>query len=107
MKEFDNKSTAIEIKEVKEHRKDQFNSEMASMPGLTLWQYNTLTHVLTKAQFEMVQVQIDTRHGFVAPKVMDNNGLMTRKKVIMVENCAYFQALNYKNAVKKVEKNFR
>lgn len=107
MKDFDSKPTSIEIKEVKEHRKEQFNSEMHSIPGLTLWEYNTVTKVLQAATIEVSQMQVDNEHGFLTPKIMDNNGTVTRKKVLMRADCAYFQSLNFKNALKKVEKNFR
>lgn len=107
MKEFDEKPTVIEIKEVKEHRKEQFTSIMHSIPGLTLWEYNTETKVLQAATFEIIQVQVDKEHGDFTPKIMDNNGIMTRKKVLQQPGCAYFQALNFKNALRKVEKYFK
>ena len=107
MKDFDEKPTVIEIKEVAEERKEIRSDEMHSLPGLTLYEYNPETKVLQKAEFDMIQKQIDTSHGFITPKIMDNNGIVTIKKVLRKKGCAYFQALNFKNALRKVEKNFR
>lgn len=107
MKEFDETPHAIEIREVKEHRKEQRVSEMHSYPGLILWEYNPETKILQEATFDVIQKQIDVKHGFAEPKIMDNNGLVTVKKVLQKPGCAYFQALNFKNALRKVEKHFR
>jgi len=107
MKDFDDKPTTIEIQEVKEHRKEMQTDLMHSFPGLTLFEYDPETKILQAATFDLIQKQIDVNHGFITPKLMDNNGLVTVKKVIRNKGCAYFQALNFKNALKKVEKNFK
>lgn len=107
MKEFDEKPTSIEIKEVAEERKEIRSAEMHSIPGLTLYEYDPVTKVLQKAEFKVIQKQIDVNHGFITPKIMDNNGIVTFKKVLRKKGWAYFQALNDKNALRKVEKNFR
>jgi len=107
MKDFDDKPTTIEIQEVKEHRKEMQTDLMHSFPGLTLFEYNPETRVLQAAEFALIQKQIDFNHGFMEPNIMDNNGLVKIKKIIRNKGCAYFQALNFKNALRKVEKNFR
>lgn len=66
------------------------------IPGLTLWEYNHVTHILDKAQFKK-----EERFELTSLDPEKVNKLIHRKKVDIKENCVYTQALNRKNAIKK------
>jgi len=62
----------------------------SSVPrGCSIWEYNTTTRALRKAQIEEVEVQ-------------DERGKAVRKCVMQDEGCQYFYALNEKGAKEKV-----
>lgn len=66
------------------------------IPGLTLWEYNLKTKQLVKAEFK----KIDHKLNF------DRTDLEKRYQVIINENCTYFQALNEKNAIKVLKRDY-
>jgi hypothetical protein len=65
---------------------------MQVMRGHTLWDYDPETKVLIKAEYETV---VDTATN------------QTIRKVITKTGHDYFQALNKKNAAKKIAKAYR
>lgn len=56
--------------------------------GLTLWQFNTESKVLTKAKIKQTNFKVDGSK---------------RHQVVIEDNCIYFQALNKKNALRKLK----
>jgi hypothetical protein len=98
MKELENqpqKKDSIEIIAQAEVKKEiKLIGSQRVIPGLTLWQFNLISGVLTKALFKSEDLVLDfTKHN-------PAKDLAKRKKVIIEENCVYFQALNTKNALK-------
>ena len=89
MKIEDEKKDKIEIvSQVQQKKQIKFIGSQRSIPGLTLWQFNTETKSLNKAKFKQTNYTL--------------NG-SKRSQVIIEDNCIYFQALNMKNALKKVK----
>ncbi len=74
-------------KEVKKELK--LIGSQRKISGLTLWQFNEKNKELTKATFKESSYVI---------------GGGVKLRVITEENCIYFQALNRKNALKKIKK---
>ena len=73
----------------------KYLGSMKAIPGLTLWQYHLQTSELTKAEFEEAPVVFH-----------EGNVIKPKKKVLRQNDCLYVQALNVKNAVKKLNKMF-
>lgn len=91
--------TRIELGVEKEQKKEiKLVASQRRIPGLVLWSFNQNTKELKKADFVTEDFTIDfTKHNPV-------EDLLKRSKVRIEENCLYFQALNRKNAIKKLEK---
>ncbi len=90
------KDNKVQIVEEKQHRKEikVIDSER-SIPGLTLFEYNEVTHNVTVAKFKIASVFI-TGGSDVNER--------TTYQCITHENCTYVQALNVRNAIKKLMK---
>jgi len=71
-------------------KQEKYLGRERKIPGLTLWEYNGSTNVLKKAE-------IKTSAMF--------NGTV-KNSVSINSSCAYMQALNRKNAIKKVKQRF-
>ena len=90
MKLDQDKNEKIEIVIQKEVKKElKLIGSQRKISGLTLWQFNENTKELTKARFKESSYVI---------------GGGIKLSVITEENCIYFQALNRKNALKKINK---
>ena len=63
-------------------------------PGLQLFSFNTETYELKKAMF------LEQKTAYF----MDIKNNVRKKKVNVEKDCIYFQALNMKNAIKKIVK---
>lgn len=66
------------------------------IPGLTLWEFNVQTRILSKAVYKSIDFEYSTSNGFNQKKLT----------VSINENCIYFQALNQKNATKVLKRDF-
>jgi len=89
-----NQDPKIEIQAEQQQKKDiRLLGQEMRIKGLTLWQFNTISKVLIKAKFEKIHV------------VDFTNQVRENHKVKVQDNCIYFQALNLKTAIKKLNKN--
>ena len=89
MKIEDEKKDKIEIvSQVQQKKQIKLIGSQRLIPGLTLWEFNTETKSLNKAKFKQTNYSL--------------NGSKTHQ-VIIQDNCIYIQALNMKNALKKVK----
>lgn len=68
--------------------------------GLILWEFNVVDKTLIKAEYSENKIILNTLN-----KNDPNN--VTKKKIIVKSNCIYIEALNEKNAVKKIIKQFK
>lgn len=89
------KKEKIEIGIEKQEKKTlKLLGSQRHIPGLALWEYNNETGELKKAEF--VKETITLRE-------LSQKAIQTiRKKIVMKEGCYYFQALNRKNAIRKL-----
>lgn len=105
MKDFDEKPSSIEIKEVEEEKKDlQWIGEMVMAKGMPTWEYDPETKQLVKAEFEEKQVQLEESPRSFIGSIMPHNKIVTRYRLKKKPGHVYFQALNKKNAIRKIEK---
>jgi hypothetical protein len=88
----------IEVQIEQQQKKEiKLIGKQRKIPGLTLWEYNTKTFDLDKAKYSKVDLHLKSLSSAEA-------ALESRHKVIVNEACIYFQALNEKNAERKVKK---
>jgi hypothetical protein len=91
-------SDKIEIQEEQQQKKEiKLIGQQRKIKGLTLWEYNHKTKELKKAKYQKVDVNLKS----LSTKDEDIN---FNHRVIVNENCLYFQALNESNAIKKLLK---
>lgn len=76
-----------EIKLIKTERK---------IRGHILWEFNERTRKLNRAKFRVQKILEITSFNI--------NEIKFRDKIDIKENCYYFQALNYTNALKRLKK---
>lgn len=96
MKEALEKETQAKIEAIAEHKKQSvILGSVIKVPGHTMFEYNSADGTLEPAQFTevMVETQFKKQHQQI-----------TRHKLVIKEGCVYVQALNRKNAVKKLIK---
>lgn len=100
------------MKELQTHEKDKVEivdesrikkeltliGKQRRVPGLTLWQYNTLTKELTEASFRK------SDHVVADFSAEASRQVSTSHQVEVNEHCLYFQALNRKSAVNHLKK---
>lgn len=92
------KSEKIEISiEQQEKKTVKLINSQRHIPGLTLWEYNENTKELNKAEYHKEDLVLDDFSDRVESRVH-------RKRVHIKEGCQYFQALNRKNALRKISK---
>ncbi len=68
-------------------------------PGHILWKFNTKETKLSRAEFHKQDVVLDFTKANPAKAIAKSS------KVMVEENCIYFQALNEKNAIKVLRRN--
>lgn len=66
------------------------------IPNHILWEYNTITKILKRAEFKKEPYVLD----FTKPNPAKD--LISKMTVVTNENCKYFQAMNEKNAWKRI-----
>lgn len=82
---------------VKEQRKELvFKKSERKITGLRLYEYNTLTKEINEAKF----IQVDNIIDFTQPDPARH--FLSKIKVLIKDDCVYIQAINKKNALKKV-----
>ena len=84
----------VEQHEVDPCRQEKIVSTMRLKRGLKLWKYHIATGNLDEVIIEKVAV-IDSKEGKVT--------IVRKDKAVWENKCVYFQALNEKNAAKKVK----
>lgn len=97
MKGLDQEPVPIVTEISNEQKKHRVMAEMASQKGLPIWEYNEETKVLKKATIKEIVVQLDTKKD-------KSNGETKRLQIVYNSKCLYFQALNQKNALRKLKK---
>jgi hypothetical protein len=115
MKDLEQQPTPIEIREVEEQRKDfVLIGQLVSKPGLILWEFDPVTKILKEAEIKENQLQIDKSskgHFFQSrgdkDKLYFNENVSHEatvyKRVNYRKGCVYFQAINEKNARRKLD----
>lgn len=78
------------VRQKQEERKTAFLGSMRYVPGLTIFELNLDTGNITKAEIKVEEVFV----SFDKSK--------TKRSLIKKENCIYIQALNEKNAKRKI-----
>ncbi len=83
----------IEIREEKQQEKQlKFHGSTLLKRGHTCWQFNYVTGEITKAKFETTAVDY---------KEATEGVILNRRKLVMKENCLYFNGLNHKSVLKQ------
>jgi hypothetical protein len=95
-KEFS--ETEVEIVAEKQQQKViKLIDRQRKIRGHVLWEYNQKTYVLIQAKFKKQDFHITSIVPSPSATTVSN-------KVQVNDNCLYFQALNRKNAIKKLNK---
>lgn len=96
----DKELTKTEIQAEQEKKKEVILiGKQRRIPTLTLWEYNTKNHTITPATFSKQDVVLESINELTSINSKISLRVDTR------EDCVYVQALNIKNAVKKLSKN--
>jgi len=95
MKEFDELPTPDKTTEVREVKKQTLLGQMVVQRGLTLFEYDPETKILEEANFSSVI----TEGMHLKKHKRQTHKILERKK-----GCIYFQALNRRNAIKKLQR---
>lgn len=77
--------------EVQVPKEYKFQGSVQMVPGLPLWEFNMKTLEIRKAEYKSENL---TYHGGV------------KRELVVDPDCAYIQALNYKNALRKFKKHY-
>lgn len=86
----------IEIREEAEQRKEiKLLGRQRKIRGLITWEYNEKTHELKRAEYKKEDIVLSSLS-------MSPESISKVNKVVVNEDCIYFQALNRKNAIKKL-----
>lgn len=90
----------VEIVEEEQQKKEaKLIGRQRRVPGLILWEYNNLTQEVCKAEFvkqDIAIASIPLKNAAIDATISN--------RVNIKEQCVYVQALNYKNAVKRLAK---
>lgn len=99
MKELESlKSDEIGIHAEQQQKKEiKLIDKQRKIRGLTLWEFNSTEKTLCPAEYKKVNYELKSLSS-------QDQELVINHKVIVKESCIYFQALNRKNAEKKIRK---
>lgn len=90
------KESKVDITAEKQQKKEiKLIGQQRKIPGLSLWEYNEETKELKPAQFKKQDFEITSLSQ--SPESFNISN-----KVVVNEHCIYFQALNRKNAERKL-----
>ena len=93
-----NLNTVSEIVSKKEQRKeDKKLATIKPQRGHTLFEWNSKEGTIEKATFEKMDVSWLDAKNLNKPK---------NRKIIVKPNCVYIPALNKKNVIKKIKRNY-
>jgi len=88
----------IEIREEQQQKKEiKLLGRQRKVPGLILWEYNERTKLLIEAKYKKEDLVISSLS-------LSPEDITKSNKVVVNENCVYIQALNFRNAKKKLKK---
>src|SRR6185503_9614167 len=97
-KDFKDNEIKSEVQAQQDQRKGvKLVASHRKIPGLTWWEYNQNTDNLQKAKFKTDET-LELKSRSVNPEQLRKSN-----KVIITENCIYFQALNERSARKKLK----
>jgi hypothetical protein len=90
------KDSEIEIRDEQQQKKEiKLIGRQRKVRGLTLFEYSEVTKLLSVAK---------KQDFYLESLSLDPSKLKISNKVEVNEHCIYFQALNRKNAIKKLQK---
>jgi hypothetical protein len=92
------KEDKIEIQAEQQQRKEiKLIGSQRKIGGLTLWEFNFKDKTLSPAEYSKVNYELKSLSSV-------DQDMIVKHRVITKEHCQYFQALNRKNALKKIKK---
>jgi hypothetical protein len=95
------KDSEIEIRDEQQQKKEiKLIGRQRKVRGLTLFEYNEVTKALEIAKYKKQDYSLESLS-------LDPSKLKISNKVEVNEHCIYFQALNRKNAERKLIKSGR
>jgi hypothetical protein len=98
LRDFKDNEIKSEVHAEQDQKKEiKLIGKQRKIPGLTLFEFNTKTKKLTIAKFKTDET-LELKSLSVNPEQLQKSS-----KVIVNENCFYFQALNEKSARKKLK----
>ena len=92
----DKEQTEI-VKQAAVKKEARLIGSQLKVPGHTLFEYNTLTKTLEKATFKKQDLVL---------KYLDISTLHINSRVEFKSDCIYVQALNKKNALKRLKRDY-
>lgn len=118
MKGIDENPLPVQVKAEDEERKNyKLIGQLVSSPSLVLWEFEEATKILKPAEILEHQVQIDkSEKGSMVQVKMGGKTYLTEKiapevtihkRVNYRKGCVYFQAINRKNALRKLDKFYK
>lgn len=96
-----------EIKEVREAKTTKLLGQMVFRPGMPIWEYNEVTKELSEAVFKTTILETSHHKSPTLTEIVFDIGAtkdVVHRILDKKADCAYFQALNYKNAIRKVQR---
>lgn len=87
-------------------KKIEFLGSLKKIKGLTMWEFNPVAMTLVEAEYREVKTQINKKLHKSWSFIVQTE-YTTVHKLIPKEGCVYVQALNKKNAYKKILKSHK
>ena len=101
--EPDRQEDKVEVSIQKEEKKEVgLLGSQRVIPGHKVWEYNWKEHTLGAAEYEDVDKTLELKELSLAP-----GDLVNHRKIVIKENCHYFQKLNRTNAVRYIRRKLR
>jgi hypothetical protein len=94
------KDNVNETRKKEVEKKLSFVNRILPKRGHKIWKYNTKTNELTECEFTEDSKEIKWEQALSKDYKQKN------KKVIIEDNCIYFNSLNKKNAVKILKRDY-
>lgn len=103
----EDKGNRIELPiEQQEKKEILFKGSLTKVPGHIMWEFDILNGELRRAKYkEEKTMVIDFLISEKDELKLTPDLIKKRKRIATKETCIYFQALNLKNAIKKLKKN--
>ncbi len=101
LQEFKDNEVKSEVHAEQQQKKEfKLMNSQRRIPGLTLFEFNIGTKKLVKAQFKTDET-LELKSLSLSPEELQEHA-----KVIINDNCAYFQALNDRSARKRMVRQY-